>query len=92
MLLRNPKDTAVSYYHFYNNMPVLPSFASWDEYFAAFMNGKCTFLGKCVFWDFFPPRVHIQVLGLGILPQYIFPRQSWADGPMLWMNSGVTEN
>uniref|UniRef100_A0A8D0FAC4 Sulfotransferase n=1 Tax=Strix occidentalis caurina TaxID=311401 RepID=A0A8D0FAC4_STROC len=40
VLIRNPKDTAVSYYHFYNNMPVLPSFSSWDEYFAAFMNGK----------------------------------------------------
>uniref|UniRef100_A0A8V0XLP1 Sulfotransferase n=1 Tax=Gallus gallus TaxID=9031 RepID=A0A8V0XLP1_CHICK len=40
LLLRNPKDTAVSYYHFYNNMPVLPSFATWDEYFAAFMSGK----------------------------------------------------
>ncbi|NXK55477.1 ST6B1 Sulfotransferase, partial [Chauna torquata] len=40
LLVRNPKDTAVSYYHFYNNMPVLPSFTSWDEYFAAFMNGK----------------------------------------------------
>ncbi|XP_054678679.1 sulfotransferase 6B1-like [Grus americana] len=40
VLVRNPKDTAVSYYHFYNNMPVLPSFTSWDEYFAAFMNGK----------------------------------------------------
>ncbi|NXG42311.1 ST6B1 Sulfotransferase, partial [Psilopogon haemacephalus] len=42
LLLRNPKDTAVSYYHFYNDMPVLPSFASWDEYFPAFMNGKLT--------------------------------------------------
>ncbi|XP_026701448.1 sulfotransferase 6B1-like [Athene cunicularia] len=40
VLIRNPKDTAVSYYHFYNNMPVLPSFSSWDEYFSAFMNGK----------------------------------------------------
>ncbi|NXS63112.1 ST6B1 Sulfotransferase, partial [Brachypteracias leptosomus] len=40
VLVRNPKDTAVSYYHFYNNMPVLPSFASWDEYFTVFMNGK----------------------------------------------------
>ncbi|NXN12387.1 ST6B1 Sulfotransferase, partial [Indicator maculatus] len=42
VLLRNPKDTAVSYYHFYNNMPVLPSFTSWDEYFPAFMSGKLT--------------------------------------------------
>ncbi|KAF1477257.1 Sulfotransferase 6B1, partial [Pygoscelis antarcticus] len=40
VLVWNPKDTSVSYYHFYNNMLVLPSFASWDEYFAAFMNGK----------------------------------------------------
>ncbi|KAF1505310.1 Sulfotransferase 6B1, partial [Eudyptula minor novaehollandiae] len=40
VLVWNPKDTSVSYYHFYNNIPVLPSFASWDEYFAAFMNGK----------------------------------------------------
>ncbi|NWH75991.1 ST6B1 Sulfotransferase, partial [Piaya cayana] len=42
VLVRNPKDTAVSFYHFYNNMPVLPSFTSWDEYFTAFMNGKVT--------------------------------------------------
>uniref|UniRef100_A0A8V5GA62 Sulfotransferase n=1 Tax=Melopsittacus undulatus TaxID=13146 RepID=A0A8V5GA62_MELUD len=41
VLLQNPKDTAVSYYCFYNNMLVMPSFASWDEYFAAFMKGKC---------------------------------------------------
>ncbi|CAN8203701.1 unnamed protein product [Coccothraustes coccothraustes] len=40
VLVRNPKDTAVSYYHFCNNLPVMPSFASWDEYFADFMNGK----------------------------------------------------
>ncbi|KFZ62751.1 Sulfotransferase 6B1, partial [Antrostomus carolinensis] len=41
-LVRNPKDTAVSYYHFYNNLPLVPSFPSWNEYFAAFMNGKLT--------------------------------------------------
>ncbi|NXO31181.1 ST6B1 Sulfotransferase, partial [Cisticola juncidis] len=40
VLVRNPKDTAVSYYHFYNKLPVLPSFSSWDEYFTDFMNGK----------------------------------------------------
>ncbi|KAF1673935.1 ST6B1 Sulfotransferase, partial [Pygoscelis papua] len=32
VLVWNPKDTSVSYYHFYNNMLVLPSFASWDDY------------------------------------------------------------
>uniref|UniRef100_A0A493U213 Sulfotransferase n=1 Tax=Anas platyrhynchos platyrhynchos TaxID=8840 RepID=A0A493U213_ANAPP len=54
VLLRNPKDTAVSYYHFYNNMPVLPSFASWDEYFTAFMNGKLTwgsYFDQLVEWN-----------------------------------------
>ncbi|XP_040409579.1 sulfotransferase 6B1-like [Cygnus olor] len=54
VLLRNPKDTAISYYHFYNNMPVLPSFASWDEYFAAFMNGKLawgSYFDQLVEWN-----------------------------------------
>ncbi|KFQ91637.1 Sulfotransferase 6B1, partial [Nipponia nippon] len=40
VLVWNPKNMAVSYYCFYNNMPVLPSFTSWYGYFAAFMNGK----------------------------------------------------
>uniref|UniRef100_A0A674K858 Sulfotransferase n=1 Tax=Terrapene triunguis TaxID=2587831 RepID=A0A674K858_9SAUR len=32
LLVRNLKDTAVSYFHFYNNMPTLPSFASFPFY------------------------------------------------------------
>ncbi|NWS82008.1 ST6B1 Sulfotransferase, partial [Toxostoma redivivum] len=40
VLVRNPKDTAVSYYHFSNNLPAMPSFPCWDEFFADFMNGK----------------------------------------------------
>ncbi|NXU17408.1 ST6B1 Sulfotransferase, partial [Pardalotus punctatus] len=40
VIVWNPKDTDVSYYHFCNKLPVLPSFTSWDEYFADFMNGK----------------------------------------------------
>ncbi|XP_050750706.1 sulfotransferase 6B1-like [Gymnogyps californianus] len=54
VLVRNPKDTAVSYYHFYNNMPVLPSFTSWDAYFAAFMNGKLawgSYIDHLVEWN-----------------------------------------
>ncbi|XP_013801531.1 sulfotransferase 6B1-like [Apteryx mantelli] len=43
LLVRNPKDTAVSYYHFNNNLPMLPSFASWDEFFTAFMNGRLSY-------------------------------------------------
>uniref|UniRef100_A0A8C8S2S7 Sulfotransferase n=1 Tax=Pelusios castaneus TaxID=367368 RepID=A0A8C8S2S7_9SAUR len=40
LLVRNPKDTAISWFHFHNNMSPLPSFNSWDEYFEAFMHGK----------------------------------------------------
>ncbi|XP_007896622.2 sulfotransferase 6B1-like [Callorhinchus milii] len=43
VLLRNPKDNAVSYYHFYQNNPLLPCFPSWDEFFKKYMTGE-------VFW------------------------------------------
>uniref|UniRef100_A0A8C0H3S5 Sulfotransferase n=1 Tax=Chelonoidis abingdonii TaxID=106734 RepID=A0A8C0H3S5_CHEAB len=36
----NVKDIAVSYFHFSNSMPSLPSFQTWDEFFNAFLNGK----------------------------------------------------
>lgn len=40
VLFRNPKDTAVSFFHFHNNAPSVPSYSSWDEFFSEFMNGK----------------------------------------------------
>ncbi|XP_078507360.1 sulfotransferase 6B1-like [Lissotriton helveticus] len=40
VVFRNPKDTAVSLFHFYNTMSVLPSYISWDECFKNFMTGK----------------------------------------------------
>ncbi|XP_035982215.1 sulfotransferase 6B1 [Fundulus heteroclitus] len=39
VVFRNPKDTLVSYYHFCNNNPVLPSVGSWDAFFSQFMKG-----------------------------------------------------
>uniref|UniRef100_A0A3B3ZZ95 Sulfotransferase n=1 Tax=Periophthalmus magnuspinnatus TaxID=409849 RepID=A0A3B3ZZ95_9GOBI len=39
VIFRNPKDTVVSYYHFCNNNPVLPSVKSWDSFFQDFMSG-----------------------------------------------------
>ncbi|XP_044866247.1 sulfotransferase 6B1-like [Mauremys mutica] len=54
LLVRNPKDTAVSYFHFHNNIPTLPSFSSWDEYFTAFMHGKLcwgSYFGYLVEWN-----------------------------------------
>ncbi|KAM4599516.1 sulfotransferase 6B1 [Fundulus diaphanus] len=39
VVFRNPKDTLVSYYHFCNNNPVLPSVGSLDAFFSQFMKG-----------------------------------------------------
>ncbi|KAJ1121785.1 hypothetical protein NDU88_000304 [Pleurodeles waltl] len=43
VVFRNPKDTAVSMFHFCNGMSVLPSYSSWDECFQNFMSGKGMF-------------------------------------------------
>ncbi|XP_067418763.1 sulfotransferase 6B1-like [Emydura macquarii macquarii] len=40
VVFRNPKDAAVSYYHFYNKNPGLPNISSWDEFFQKFMCGE----------------------------------------------------
>ena len=38
-VMRNPKDTAVSFYHHYELMPETPHL-SWDEFFELFIEGK----------------------------------------------------
>ncbi|XP_043919613.1 sulfotransferase 6B1-like isoform X2 [Protopterus annectens] len=43
VVFRNPKDTAVSYFHFCNGNPLLPTCISWDEFFNKFIAGD-------VFW------------------------------------------
>ncbi|XP_075059707.1 sulfotransferase 6B1-like isoform X4 [Mixophyes fleayi] len=40
LILRNPKDAAVSYYHFTNSNPVLPTYSSWDLFFKDFISGN----------------------------------------------------
>ncbi|XP_066452039.1 sulfotransferase 6B1-like [Eleutherodactylus coqui] len=40
VVFRNPKDTAVSFFHFYNNNPALPDYDTWDDFFPDFMTGK----------------------------------------------------
>ncbi|XP_064563064.1 sulfotransferase 6B1-like [Zonotrichia leucophrys gambelii] len=40
LLIRNPKDVATSYYHFSNGLPTLPSYETWDDFFADFMTKK----------------------------------------------------
>ncbi|KAF1542695.1 Sulfotransferase 6B1, partial [Eudyptula minor] len=54
VLLRNPKDTAVSFFHFHNNVPSVPSYSSWDEFFSEFMNGKVgwgSYFDHAVTWN-----------------------------------------
>ncbi|NXL00999.1 ST6B1 Sulfotransferase, partial [Mesembrinibis cayennensis] len=54
VLVWNPKNMSVSCYCFYNNMPVLPSFASWYEYFATFINRKLaweSYFDRLVEWN-----------------------------------------
>ncbi|XP_074394700.1 uncharacterized protein LOC102066482 [Zonotrichia albicollis] len=40
LLIRNPKDVATSFYHFCNGLPTLPSYETWDDFFADFMTKK----------------------------------------------------
>ncbi|EPY74898.1 hypothetical protein CB1_001866008 [Camelus ferus] len=40
VVFRNPKDTAVSFFHFHNDVPDIPSYGSWDEFFRQFMKGQ----------------------------------------------------
>ncbi|KAM4693520.1 sulfotransferase 6B1-like isoform 2-T2 [Discoglossus pictus] len=54
VLFRNPKDTAVSLFHFYNNNPMLPTCSSWDEFFQDFMSGKVcwgSYFDHAIAWD-----------------------------------------
>ncbi|OXB80296.1 UNVERIFIED_CONTAM: hypothetical protein H355_013694 [Colinus virginianus] len=54
VLFRNPKDTAVSFFHFHNNVPSIPSYSSWDEFFSEFMNGKVgwgSYFDHAVTWN-----------------------------------------
>ncbi|CAO2604301.1 Sulfotransferase 6B1 [Lemmus lemmus] len=40
VIFRNPKDTAVSFFHFHNDVPEIPSYASWNEFFRQFIKGQ----------------------------------------------------
>ncbi|XP_066514671.1 sulfotransferase 6B1-like [Hoplias malabaricus] len=40
VIFRNPKDTTVSFYHFSNKNPVLPTAESWDHFYTDFMSGE----------------------------------------------------
>ncbi|XP_054836917.1 sulfotransferase 6B1-like [Eublepharis macularius] len=54
VIFRNPKDAAVSYFHFYNKNPLLPNITSWDEFFQKFMSGEVcwkSYFDHALVWD-----------------------------------------
>ncbi|NXG28092.1 ST6B1 Sulfotransferase, partial [Dromaius novaehollandiae] len=72
VLVRNTKDTAVSYYHFSNNLPMLPSFTSWDEFFTAFLNGRLgcgSYFDHLVEWNKYIDNEKIMVISYEELKQ-----------------------
>ncbi|XP_053159323.1 sulfotransferase 6B1-like [Hemicordylus capensis] len=65
VIFRNPKDAAVSYYHFYNKNPVLPNASSWDEFFQKFMSGEVcwkSYFDHALAWDKHMDEENIMVL------------------------------
>ncbi|KAM9316736.1 sulfotransferase 6B1-like [Gastrophryne carolinensis] len=43
LILRNPKDAAVSYYKFHNSLPALPNYESWDMFFKDYISGNVSY-------------------------------------------------
>ncbi|NWZ89644.1 ST6B1 Sulfotransferase, partial [Nesospiza acunhae] len=91
VLVRNAKDTAVSYYDFCNNLPpVMPSFASWDEYFADFMNGKLawgSYFDHLVEWNKYTDNERIMTISCEELKELWHSTQLFLDecDPILGM-------
>ncbi|XP_078085672.1 sulfotransferase 6B1 [Mustelus asterias] len=54
VVFRNPKDNAASYYHFYQNNPLLPNVGSWDEFFRNYMTGEVgwgSYFDNALIWE-----------------------------------------
>uniref|UniRef100_A0A8C9XC54 Sulfotransferase n=1 Tax=Sander lucioperca TaxID=283035 RepID=A0A8C9XC54_SANLU len=43
VIFRNPKDALVSFYHFYDKLPSLPSVQSWESFYSNFLSGDIVF-------------------------------------------------
>ncbi|XP_033873778.3 sulfotransferase 6B1-like [Acipenser ruthenus] len=65
VVLRNPKDTAVSYFHFYNKNPVLPAFDSWDKFFSQYMSGEVmwgSYFDHAVLWEKYIDSENVKIV------------------------------
>jgi hypothetical protein len=61
VLFRNPKDTAASFFYFHNNVPDIPSYASWDEFFRQFMKGQGMAVGKRLLFTSTDDHVNMKI-------------------------------
>uniref|UniRef100_A0A8C9FK29 Sulfotransferase n=1 Tax=Pavo cristatus TaxID=9049 RepID=A0A8C9FK29_PAVCR len=53
-IFKNKAKVAVSFFHFHKNVPSVPSYSSWDEFFSEFMNGKVgwgSYFDHAVTWN-----------------------------------------
>ncbi|MGH0141541.1 UNVERIFIED_CONTAM: hypothetical protein FKN15_006122 [Acipenser sinensis] len=65
VVLRNPKDTAVSYFHFYNKNPALPAFDSWDKFFSQYMSGEVmwgSYFDHAVLWEKYIDSENVKIV------------------------------
>ncbi|XP_013923265.1 PREDICTED: sulfotransferase 6B1-like [Thamnophis sirtalis] len=62
VLLRNPKDTTVSSFHFYKGIKLISDQETWDEYFEAFISGKVaygSYFDYIIEWNKYLDNSHI---------------------------------
>ncbi|KAM6984961.1 sulfotransferase 6B1-like [Aplochiton taeniatus] len=75
VVFRNPKDTVVSYYHFTNNNPFLPTAKSWDSFFADFMSGEVawgSYFDHALAWDKHMDDPNVMIVTFEELKEVIF--------------------
>ncbi|KAM9449929.1 sulfotransferase 6B1-like [Clarias gariepinus] len=72
VIFRNPKDTVVSFYHFSNKSPVLPSAESWDRFFMDFISGEVpwgSYFDHALAWEKLMNDPHIMIITFEELKQ-----------------------
>ncbi|XP_004616159.2 sulfotransferase 6B1 [Sorex araneus] len=65
VMFRNPKDTAASFFRFHNDVPDIPSYGSWDEFFTQFMRGEVSwgsFFDFAVSWNEHLAEENVQLI------------------------------
>lgn len=75
---RNPKDTAVSMFHYYRDNPNLPTVDTWPAFFDLFLKGN----GKDKYFLF---AVHLSLLCTERLQKFELPENSLLNSIFIWV-------